>query len=117
MTSFPCCDIGPSRVLLRGQSRSRSPSDDLRHRATAAVAIPRGFLVCDEAGNPRMPAKVMRTETVREQTLMSGRHGQFGVNRAVAVGTSGSNWISRISPVNHWRGNCVGVVGRRSVLW
>ncbi|MFF0454401.1 hypothetical protein [Nocardia africana] len=25
-------------------------------------------------------------------------------------------WISRIGPVNHWRRNCVGVVGRRSAL-
>ncbi|WP_157106690.1 hypothetical protein [Nocardia arthritidis] len=27
------------------------------------------FLTRDEAGSPRMPAKVMRTDTVREQTL------------------------------------------------
>lgn len=27
------------------------------------------FLPRDEAGSPRMPAKVMRTDTVREQTL------------------------------------------------
>ena len=68
--TFSCCDIGPSRVLLRGQSSSGRRRTIFAIARTAAVAIPRRFLVRDEAGDPRMPDKVMRTDTVWEQTLM-----------------------------------------------
>ena len=63
MTSAPPLPHGDRHVQRVDHQSGVSPGVD-----GPAVAIPRRVLVCDDAGNPRMQAKVMRTETVREQT-------------------------------------------------
>ncbi len=63
VTSAPPLPHGDRHVQRVDHQSGVSPGVD-----GPAVAIPRRVLVCDDAGNPRMQAKVMRTETVWEQT-------------------------------------------------